>query len=95
MTEKKKVLICLPTELLAQADAMANEEQKSRSEFIRCAMKLYIRQKHKMEIREKLRRGYEQMAHINTEWAELGLSADEEALEAYEALLAESENLND
>ncbi|MBS7262102.1 MAG: ribbon-helix-helix protein, CopG family [Eubacteriales bacterium] len=88
MTENKKVLIIMPEILIGLTDETAKAEGVSRSELIRRAVKLYIGQKHRMEIREKLRRGYEQMAPINKEWAELGLGTE---LETYEALLAESE----
>ena len=54
-------------------------------------MQLYLRERHKLEIRERMMRGYEDMARINAEWAELGLIPDTKTLEVYETLLAECE----
>ena len=87
----KKVLVSLPDALLRQMDKLMNEEHTTRSQIIRDAMQLYIREKHRMEIREHMRRGYEEMARINEEWAEAGLLPDIKTLELYETLLAECE----
>ena len=87
----KKVLVSLPAALLRQMDDLMSKEHTSRSQIIREAMQLYIQERHKMEIREKMRRGYEEMARINAEWAEFGLLPDAKALEVYETLLSECE----
>lgn len=39
----KKVLISLPDKFLMEIDALADEEQRSRSELIREALRVYIR----------------------------------------------------
>ncbi len=87
----KKVLVSLPVGLLRQVDEVILHENITRSQFIREAMQLYIRERHKLEIRERMMRGYEDMARINAEWAELGLIPDTKTLEVYETLLAECE----
>ncbi len=91
MSELKKVLITLPDHLLREVDEIVALENMNRSEFVRQAMKLYIGQRHRMEIKEQLMRGYGQMADINRDWAEVGMEAEERILEAYESLLSECE----
>jgi CopG family transcriptional regulator/antitoxin EndoAI len=54
-------------------------------------MKLYIREKSKLEIRESMKKGYQEMASINLSLAELGLSLDVTSLENYEVKMAECE----
>lgn len=91
MNEQRKVLISLPEDLLNRADEAADTESINRSELIRRAMKLYLAEKHKIETRERMKRGYEAMAGINKEWAEAGMASEKKALDAYEAVLAESD----
>ncbi|NMA95733.1 MAG: CopG family transcriptional regulator, partial [Clostridiales bacterium] len=63
----------------------------NRNEFVKEAMKLYIRERHKIVLREKMRQGYEEMAIINVEWTEVGIRSENNALEVYESILSESE----
>lgn len=91
MAELKKILVSLPDSLLQEVDEIVSMEKKNRSEFIREAMKLYIRERHKIEIGEKMKSGYEEMSRINREIAEMGFNSDNKAYEEYEALLAECE----
>ena len=91
MAELKKILVSLPDSLLQEVDAIVAIEKKNRSEFIREAMKLYIRERHRIEIREKMKKGYEEMAKINSEMTEVGLESDVRVLEEYEAILSECE----
>ncbi len=51
-------------------------------------MKLYIREKHKVQMRERMKNGYKEMALINAELTEVGLNYDRQALEAYESILS-------
>jgi len=88
MAELKKILISLPVNLLAEVDELLAVEKKNRSEFIREAMKLYIREKHKVQMRERMKNGYIEMALINAELTEVGLNFDRQALEAYESILS-------
>jgi len=91
VAELKKILVSLPDSLLQEVDAIVAIEKKNRSEFIREAMKLYIRERHRIEIREKMKKGYEEMAKINSEMTEVGLESDVRVLEEYEAILSECE----
>ena len=91
MAELKKILVSLPDSLLREVDEIVAMEKRNRSEFIREAMKLYIRERHRIEIREKMKKGYEEMAKINVELAKVGFESAIEAFVVYEAILSESE----
>jgi CopG family transcriptional regulator/antitoxin EndoAI len=89
--DKRKVLISLPGELVDEADAAALAEGVTRSAVVREALCQYLSRKHMLESRELMRRGYEEMARINCAWAQAGTRADMRVLDAYEAMLSESE----
>ena len=89
--DKRKVLISLPDALVRQADAAALAEGVTRSALVREALCQYLSRKHMLESREQMRKGYEEMARINIAWAQTGLRADTRVLDAYEAMLSESE----
>ncbi|MBE7051474.1 MAG: ribbon-helix-helix protein, CopG family [Ruminococcaceae bacterium] len=91
MARQKKILISLPDSLLDEADSMAYSQNVNRSEFIREAMKLYIKEKKEAEIVRKLKKGYEEMAEINLEYSDFCLEADSRQLQLYEDKLAECE----
>ena len=54
-------------------------------------MKLYIHEKKKADISSRLKKGYEEMAKINLEFAEFCLDADNIQQQSYEEKLAECE----
>ena len=91
LSEQKKILVSLPEVLLDEVDEFAKCERINRSEFIREAMKLYIKEKRRQRINEQMKKGYVQMGKINSEYAELCLKADSEQLQGYEEKLAECE----
>jgi CopG family transcriptional regulator/antitoxin EndoAI len=91
LAQLKKIIISLPDSLLKEVDNIVSLEKINRSEFVRQAMKLYIKQKHRMDIKDNMKRGYEQMAQINLELANMCLEADEQLLKEYEKQLAECE----
>lgn len=66
-------------------------EKINRSEFVREAMKLYIREKRRIEMRDKLKKGYQQMAEINIKLAEICFEADNDQQQKYEESLRELE----
>lgn len=91
MAEIKKILINLPSNLLEEVDTVVREDKQNRSEFIREAMKLYLREKKKIRIRDMMEKGYIEMGKINLEISEIGIGEDKLILEKYEKILAESE----
>ena len=93
MAETKRIMISLPDSLLEEVDFMVSMEKKNRSQFVREAMRLYIEEKKKVEIGEKLKNGYREMSKLNSKLAELGLEEDMKELCVYEAKLTGCEKL--
>jgi CopG family transcriptional regulator/antitoxin EndoAI len=89
MTQAKRIVVSLPDSLLQEVDGIVRREQGNRSAFVREAMLLLIRERHRlmeMEL-EKWRSGYEKMAAINRKLAEEGLDHYLQELEKYEDYL--------
>lgn len=93
MAETKRIMISLPNSLLEEVDFIVSNEKKNRSEFIREAMKLYIREKRKVEVSENMKNGYKEMSQINSSLAEVGFDQDMRELFVYEAKLTGCEKL--
>ena len=91
MARQKKILISIPDSLLDEADNMAYSQNVNRSEFIREAIKNYIREKKKKEIAQKLKKGYEEMGSLNLEYSEYSIGSDNTQIQLYEKSLAECE----
>ncbi len=91
MAELKKILISLPDNLLKEMDSLVSIEKTNRSEFVREAMKLYIRKIRKIETRDNMKKGYQDMAETNLRLAEMCIEADNEQQEKYEDRLRELE----
>jgi len=83
LAELKKILISLPENLLQEVDYVASVQKTNRSELVREAMKLYLREKRKIEIRDKMKKGYEEMAEINVKLAEMCFEADMDQQDKY------------
>lgn len=91
MAELKKILISLPDNLLKEVDNIVSVEKTNRSEFVREAMRLYLREKRKMQMRDRMKRGYQEMAEINIRLAEMCMDADSDQQQKYEVRLGELE----
>ena len=89
MSRQRKILISVPDSLLTEVDDFANSININRSEFIRDAMRLYIKERKKTELVARMKKGYEEMAEINLELAEYCVCADESQQRAYEVKLSE------
>jgi len=89
MAVNKKILISLPEGLLNELDQISKVENRNRSQVLRSAMQQYILQKHKIEMRERLMAGYQEMAEINLEWAELALPSENMLEAAFDSILTE------
>ena len=86
-------MVSLPDNLVEEVDFIVSMEEKNRNEFVREAMKLYIREKRKLEVSEKLKDGYVEMSKINLSFAEMGLGQDMEELDLYEVKLTGCEKM--
>ncbi|AZR71980.1 CopG family transcriptional regulator [Anoxybacter fermentans] len=91
MGNLKRVMISLPSSLLKEVDGIVKKEHGNRSQFIREAMQMYIAERQKKELREKMKQGYIEMGQINLELANAGFSVDCGMMLAYEENLAECE----
>ena len=80
-------MISLPGNLLSEVDGVVASEKKTRSEFIREAMKLYLQERKKRQIREKMQRGYREMAKINLDLSREALHVENEAVLIAEELV--------
>lgn len=78
-TNTKRIMISIPQHLLQEVDGVVKKENSNRSELIRQAMKLYLRERKKQYLREMMRKGYEEMAKINLGMASEAFLAEEEA----------------
>ena len=79
MAETKRIMISLPNNLLKEVDGVVAVENRTRSEFIREAMKLYLHERKKRQIRERMQRGYLEMAKLNLTLSHEALYAENEA----------------
>ena len=75
----KRIMISLPDNLLQEVDVIVELENSNRSEFIRQAMKLYLLERKKRQLRESMQRGYMEMAKINLHIASEAFQAEEDA----------------
>lgn len=91
MAANKKILVSVPEGLLDELDRISRQQNKNRSQLMRSALKQYILQQHKIEMRERLIAGYQEMAEINLEWAELALPAENALQAAIEKMVTESD----
>jgi CopG family transcriptional regulator/antitoxin EndoAI len=87
MAETQRVTLSLANNLLEQVDVMIPMEFNSRSDCVTEAIKVFINEKKKSEMVEKLIQGYKEMSQINLDLAEMGLEMDVLDLAVYEANL--------
>jgi CopG family transcriptional regulator/antitoxin EndoAI len=79
VAETKRIMISLPHNLLTEVDGIVASEKRTRSEFIREAMKLYLQERKKRQIRERMQKGYLEMAKLNLALSNEALYAENEA----------------
>jgi len=91
VAELKRIVVSLPDNLLEKVDYFVALENKNRSELIRDAMKLYIKEMEKLRVREQLKIGYIKMAEVNVKFAEMGICEDFKDFVLYESRLSECE----
>ena len=65
VSSTKRIMICLPSNLLEQVDEAVRELQGSRSQFVREAMRFYLMARRRLRLREELIEGYREMAKLN------------------------------
>ncbi len=76
--------IHLPENLIRDLDYYGQKENKNRNQIIKEAMQLFICEKNKLLMYEKMKNGYEEMGNINLALAEIGLCIEYSLLQNYE-----------
>ena len=84
---KRKISVTLPDLLLEEVNTLASSLNRSRSELIQAALRQYISEIKRIELKEQLKKGYLEMGDINFSIAENSLLSDESAYEIYEEFL--------
>ena len=92
MASLKKILVSIPENLLEELDSIVNAEHVNRSELLREATRLYIQERKRKDLIERMKRGYELMAGINLRLADEALACDNEQFNFYEKKLKEIDN---
>lgn len=87
-SNSKEIVIELPQHLLNELDGIAQQENVNRSEFLNRAVRMYLRERNKRQIRETMRQGYMEMAKINLNIASEAFLAEEEADHTLERLVS-------
>lgn len=75
----KRIVVSIPQNLLQEVDGIVQRESLNRSQLVREAMKLYLKERRKRQIRESMQKGYMEMAKINLNIASEAFVAEEEA----------------
>ena len=84
---KRKISVTLPDLLLEEVNSLASSLNRSRSEVIQVALRQYLGEIKRLELKEQLKKGYLEMGDINLSIAESALLSDESAYEIYEEFL--------
>ncbi|MBA5850707.1 CopG family transcriptional regulator [Clostridium sp. cel8] len=95
MSNSKRLVVSLSETLYDEFNRALKEDCKKRSEFIRDAIILYIKEKKRLNNIALMERGYREMAQLNLEFAEMGFARDIKEFKEYEAKLSESDLPND
>lgn len=88
MAETRRIVIMLPESIIEEVDGIVSIEKKNRSEFIKEAVYSVLIERRRAGVREQMRQGYMEMAHINLSIAVDLSQAEEEATICYEKKLA-------
>jgi len=72
MALSKRIVVSVPAHLLEEVDGLVAMERWNRSALIREAVRIYVQERKKRDMREQMKRGYQEMARINLALAEEG-----------------------
>lgn len=95
MSNSKRLVVNLSETLYNEFNKALEEDCKKRSEFIREAIILYIKEKKRLNIIEQMEKGYKEMAQLSLEFAEMGFASDMKEFKEYEAKLSECDLADD
>ncbi len=77
MQDHKRIVVSVPVGILQEVDGISGKEKRQRSELICDAMRYYLEERKRRDLREWLRQGYMEMGRINLQLAEEGLCCDD------------------
>ncbi|SHG39256.1 transcriptional regulator, CopG family [Thermosyntropha lipolytica DSM 11003] len=80
MPASKRIIITVPENLLSEVDDIMLADSKTRSEIIRDAIQFYLGERKKVLMREKMRKGYMEMAEINLRLAYENVGVEDEVM---------------
>ncbi len=89
MADSTNILVTLPKQLLSELDEIVDEQKCNRSQCVQEAMQMYVVDRKRIILREKLKQGYQSMAALNLVLAEEG--PDEDSFYYYECGKSEAE----
>ena len=78
MSKHKRIVVSVPVGMPQEVDGLSYREKRRRSELICEAMRHYLEERKRRDLRDWLRRGYVEMGKINLELAEEGLDCDDD-----------------
>ncbi|TCP23824.1 CopG family transcriptional regulator/antitoxin EndoAI [Scopulibacillus darangshiensis] len=87
-SNSREIVVKLPHHLVSEMDGIAQQDNVNRSEFLHRAVRMYLRERGKRQIRESMRQGYMEMAKINLHIASEAFQAEEEAEVTLERLVS-------
>lgn len=77
MASSKRIVVSVPAALLREVDGLVAMERWNRSALVREAVRIYVEERKKRDMRQQMKRGYREMARINLTLAEEGPLFDE------------------
>lgn len=72
MTSLKRIVVTVPDNLLREVDILCAVERWNRSALVREAVRTYVQERKKRDMRERMKRGYQEMASLNLSLAAEG-----------------------
>lgn len=88
MSENKRMVVYIPEQLLSQVDGVARRDSANRSEIVREALRLYVTEQKKNDIRTKMQQGYQEMGRLNLRIASEAFPLEQEAGGTVERLVS-------
>ena len=79
----RRIIVTMPPDLLQQVEEMAAGLNFNRSQFIRQAVKAFLEEQRRRELRELLKEGYLYRAQESLQMAEEFYVAEQEAWDLY------------
>jgi CopG family transcriptional regulator/antitoxin EndoAI len=93
LTERRKVSIEISECLLGEMEQYCTNNNQKQNNFLNQAIKFYLKEMKKEEVRNHLRDGYKKMAGLNQQLADEGLSSECYSYLCYEQRLVECEKI--